>query len=85
MSFYFERFLTGFNEGSIGGGHTGLPVVVDVLVGVVHAEGLVDGGALVHELDGSARVGRDVADGEKPAETRDTGSTGSRLVLPPPG
>lgn len=42
--------------------------MVDVLVGVVHAERLVDGGALVHELDGAAGVGRDVADGEQPAE-----------------
>lgn len=50
----------------------GLPVVVDVLVGVVHAEGLVDGGALVHELDGAAGVGRDVADGEQPADTPTT-------------
>lgn len=52
----------------------GLPVVVDVLVGVVHAEGLVDGGALVHELDGAAGVGRDVADGEQPADTPTTHS-----------
>lgn len=46
----------------------GLPVMVDVLVGVVHAEGFVDSGALVHELDGAASVGRDVTDGEKPAD-----------------
>lgn len=77
--------VAGAADDIIGGGDTGVPVVVDVLVGIVHAEGLVDGGALVHELDGAAGVSRDVADGEKPAETRHTGSTGSRLVLPPPG
>lgn len=47
----------------------GLPVMVDVLVGVVHAEGFVDSGALVHELDGAASVCRDVTDGEKPAQS----------------
>ena len=39
--------------------------LVLVLVGVVQAERLVDRGALVHELDGTARIGRDVADGNK--------------------
>lgn len=53
-------------------GGASLPVVVDVLVGVVHAEGLVDGGALAHELDGAAGVGRDVADGEQPAGGAET-------------
>lgn len=39
--------------------------MIDVLVGVVHAEWLVDGGALIHEGNGAAGVGRDVADGEQ--------------------
>ena len=39
--------------------------LVLVLVGVVQAEWLVDRGALVHELDGTTRIGRDVADGNK--------------------
>ena len=39
--------------------------LVLVLVGVVQAEWLVNRGALVHELDGAARIGRDVADGNK--------------------
>jgi len=39
--------------------------VVDVLVGVVHAEGLIDGGALVHEVDGAAGVSRYVTDGQQ--------------------
>lgn len=42
--------------------------MVNVLVSVVHAEGFVDGGALVHKLDGAASVGRDVANGEEPAD-----------------
>ena len=41
-------------------------LLVLVPVRVVEAEGLVDGGALVHELDGAARVGRNVADGQQP-------------------
>ena len=41
-------------------------LLVLVPVGVVEAEGLVDGGALVHELDRAAGVGRDVADGQQP-------------------
>lgn len=47
-----------------------LPVVVNVLVGVIHAEGLVDGRALAHEGDGAARVGRDVANGQQPVGGR---------------
>lgn len=47
-----------------------IPVVIDVLVGVVHAERLVDGGALVHELDGASGVCRDVADGQQSAERK---------------
>ena len=39
--------------------------LVLVLVGVVQAERLVDRGALVHELDGTAWIGRDVADGNE--------------------
>ena len=42
------------------------PVVVDVLFSVVELERLIDGRALLHELDGAARVGRDVADGQEP-------------------
>ena len=38
------------------------PGVVLVLVGVVEAEGRVDGGALVHHLQRAPRVGADVAD-----------------------
>lgn len=45
-----------------------VPVVIDVLVSVVHAEGLIDGGALVHEIDGASGVGRYVADGEQSVE-----------------
>ena len=41
-------------------------LLVLVPVGVVEAEGLVDGGALVHELDRATGVGRDVADGQQP-------------------
>lgn len=44
--------------------------MVDVLVSVVHAEGFVDGGALVHKVDGAAGVGRDVTNGEQPADRR---------------
>ena len=39
--------------------------LVLVLVGIVQAEWFVDRGALVHELDGTAWIGRDVADGNK--------------------
>ena len=41
------------------------PVVLDVLLGVVELERVVDGRALLHELDGAAGVGRDVADGQQ--------------------
>lgn len=44
--------------------------MIDVLVGVVHAERLVDGGALVHELYGAVGVGGDVADGQQSAKRR---------------
>lgn len=44
--------------------------MIDVLVGVVHAERLVDGGALIHELYGAVGVGGDVADGQQSAERR---------------
>lgn len=59
--------------------------MIDVLVGVIHAERLVDGGALVHEPDGAARVGRDVADGQQSAETQETMLAGNRTsaTLPP--
>ena len=40
-------------------------LLVLVPVGVVQAERLVDGGTLVHELDGAAGVGGDVADGKE--------------------
>lgn len=42
--------------------------MIYVLVGVVHAERLIDGGALVHELYGASRVSRDVTDGQQPAD-----------------
>ena len=45
-------------------------LLVLVPVGVVEAEGLVDGRALVHELDRAAGVGRDVADGQQPVRQR---------------
>ena len=38
------------------------PVALLVLVGIVEAERSVDGRALRHELDGTPRVGRYVAD-----------------------
>jgi hypothetical protein len=41
-----------------------LPLIVDVLLGVIQLKRMVDRGALLHELDGTARVGRYVADGE---------------------
>ena len=41
-------------------------LLVHVPVGVVNTEGLVDSGALVHELDRATGVGGDVADGEQP-------------------
>jgi hypothetical protein len=40
-------------------------LLVLVPVGVVEAEGLVDGRALVHELDGAAGISRNVANGQK--------------------
>ena len=39
--------------------------LVLVLVGVVETEGLVDRGALVHELNGTARVRRNVTNGQQ--------------------
>ena len=45
-----------------------LPVVVHVLVGVVHTEGFIDGGALVHEAYGAPGVSGDIADSQKSAE-----------------
>ena len=39
--------------------------LVLIPVGVVEAEGLVDGRALVHELDGAPGIGRNVANGQK--------------------
>ena len=58
--------------------HSGPPEALLVLVpvGVVQTEGLVNGGALVHELDGAAGVGGDVADGEQPM--REGGSAWGR-------
>ncbi len=41
-----------------------LPFCVLVLFGVIKAERRVDGGALVHELDGATWVGADVTDGK---------------------
>ena len=61
--------------------HSGPPEALLVLVpvGVVQTEGLVNGGALVHELDGAAGVGGDVADGEQPmGEGRSTCGEDSR-------
>lgn len=52
-----------------------VPVMIYVLVGVVHAERLVDGGALVHELYGASGVGRDVTDGQQPADRRTEGTS----------
>lgn len=46
-------------------GEVGVPVVIDVLVGIVHAEGLIDGGALVHEVYGAPGVSRYVADSQQ--------------------
>ena len=45
-------------------GHLPESLLVLVPIGVVETEGLVDRGALVHELDRSPRVGGDVADGQ---------------------
>ena len=57
--------------------------LVLVLVGVVQAERLVDRGALVHELDGAAGVGGDVADGEQPmGEGRSACGRNSRYQSP---
>lgn len=53
-----------------------VPVVIDVLVCVVHAERLIDGGALVHELYGAPGVGGDVTDGEQPGEGEEGSNTG---------
>lgn len=51
-----------------------VPVVIYVLVGVVHTERLIDGGALVHELDGAPGVSRDVTDGQKSVNKEGGGS-----------
>ena len=64
--------------------HSGPPEALLVLVpvGVVQTEGLVNGGALVHELDGAAGVGGDVADGEQPmGEGRSTCMRRGRRTL----
>lgn len=45
-----------------------VPVVIYVLVSVIHTEGLINGGALVHELYRAASVGRYVTDGQQSAE-----------------
>lgn len=53
-----------------GGSSRVLPVMVNMLVCVIHAEGLVDGSALAHEGDGAARIGRDVTDCQQPVGGR---------------
>ena len=40
-------------------------LLVLVPLRIVEAEWLIDGGALVHELNGAAGVGRDVTDGQQ--------------------
>lgn len=46
------------------------PVMIDMLVRVIHAEGFLNSGALGHELDGATRVRRDVTDGQEPEDHR---------------
>ena len=42
-----------------------LPLIIDMLFGVVQFERMVDGRTFLHELYRAARVGRDVADGQQ--------------------
>lgn len=42
--------------------------MVYVLVRIIHTEGLIDGGALSHELNRAAHVGRYVTDRQEPEE-----------------
>ncbi len=46
------------------GGSSATPVTVNMLVGIIHAEGLLYSGALGHELNGATCVARDVANGQ---------------------
>ena len=68
---YSYNLLANLKPGQLGGhvvdgaDENAVPLESDlvlVLVGVVQAEGLVDRGALVHELNGTAWVRGDVAD-----------------------
>lgn len=43
-----------------------VPVMIYVLVCIIYAERLINGGALIHELYGAAGVSRDVTDGQQP-------------------
>lgn len=48
------------------GGRSATPVMVNMLVGIIHAEGFLNSGTLCHELNGAARVRRDVANSQEP-------------------
>ena len=50
-----------------------VPVMIYVLVGIIHTEGLINGGALCHELDGAARVSRNVTDRHEPERQQTQG------------
>lgn len=40
--------------------------MVNMLVGIIHAEGFLNSSTLCHELNGAARVRRDVTNGHEP-------------------
>lgn len=46
-----------------------LPVMVNVLASVIHAERLIDSGTLIHKLYGASSVCRYVTDGQQPVKT----------------
>ena len=45
---------------------------IRVILGIVQTERMIDSSAVLHELDRTARIGRDIADGEQSMRQRRT-------------